>query len=121
MQDDFGQKLRNTDVTSQVLDFVMKLDDKEISENKNIPVKHFLIDLRFMLLKPKLEKINDWNQRDDDNFNIIDFSQDGYSQFQLSKFLLAINEVYGQEVDSQMEIRYCIDSLFERNLNIIKI
>jgi hypothetical protein len=58
-QEKFKQKLGNTDITSTVMNFIMQIDEEDIKEKKHIPVKHFMIDLRFMQLKPKLESIND--------------------------------------------------------------
>jgi hypothetical protein len=80
-----------------------------------------MIDLRFMLLKPKLERINDTYKTETDNFDIINFDYKGYSSFQMAVFLKAVNEVYGDNIDNQMEIRFCMDSLFERNARMVKI
>lgn len=68
-------------MTSQVIDFIMKSDEEDLAEEKNIPVKHFLIDIRFMLLKPKIETINEMYRPETDNFQLLDFSNDGYSQY----------------------------------------
>jgi hypothetical protein len=80
-----------------------------------------MIDLRFMLLKPKLERINDTYKTETENYDIINFDYKGYSSFQMAVFLKAVNEVYGENIDNQMEIRFCIDSLFERNATMVKI
>lgn len=72
----------------------MKSDEDDKSEEKNTPVKHFLIDLRFMLLKPKIEIINEMYKTETNEYELLDYSKNGYSQYQMSVFLQAINQVY---------------------------
>jgi hypothetical protein len=39
----------------------------------------------------------------------------------MSILLKAVNEIYGKDIDNQMEFRFCVNSLFEGNLTMIKV
>ena len=55
-----NQPLGRLDCTSIVLDIVMEKAEEEKEIAKEVPVKHFYIDFRFMLLKRKIQDtIND--------------------------------------------------------------
>lgn len=78
------------------------------------PVRHFYIDFRNMLLKPKLEKIANrgWQlEKHHRQFDVIP-GDELYSEFDVSRVLDALNSVYGKEIEYQVEVMHCIDSLF---------
>jgi len=64
IQTKFKQRLFNTEIESEMIDFVIEEDKaaiedlKKDSKVKDVPVSHFLIDLRYVMLKPHIERIN---------------------------------------------------------------
>jgi hypothetical protein len=89
-----GQRLRNMNITSETIDFIMQ-EDKEDEGEKSVPVKHFLIDFRFIMLKPQLEYINGTHENETEKYDIVMIESTGYTSFRLANFLCAVNEVYG--------------------------
>lgn len=51
------QYLIKTKQPEQAIDFIMKIDEDNKSKKKDFFVKHFFIDLRMLILKPKIEKL----------------------------------------------------------------
>ena len=56
-QNKHKQRLDNIRIRPMFIDFIMQLDKDDTNPIKTTPVKHFLMDLRFCILKPKLEAL----------------------------------------------------------------
>lgn len=97
----------------------MKLDQQETKE-KNIPIQHFFIDFRYLLLKPKIEQYFGSYLVNDAKYKVPIHNSNGMTEHELSILLQQLNQAYGKQIDNQHEVSIFIDFLFERNLWIIK-
>jgi hypothetical protein len=106
-------------ILSSTIDLIIANDIKDTSD-KNIPVKHFFIDFRNMLLKPKLEKLMGGKVSEHSEFDICNVSEDGLSLFELCELINIINEAYGEEIENQTDLRHVIDAIFDKNSWIMR-
>lgn len=83
--------------TQPVIEILSHLDRQDESE-KDIPVAHYLIDLRSLMLIQKVSRVLGKNQnrynRSDLNFR----HQDGFSEHQLGYLLLFLNKKFGNDI-----------------------
>lgn len=76
----------------------MKID-ADVSEEKNLPIKNVICDMRHMLLAPKIEKIIGRRQTvDQSNLMIDDGNEDGITEMQFARFLQVQNKAFGSDV-----------------------
>lgn len=89
-------------------------------DNKIHFIKHFYIDLRPVFLKPKLEKITGVYNQFQRKFQILQ-DKDGFSWFHYANFMKILNDIYGEDIEHQLEIRKTIDFLFYETKHYIQI
>ena len=100
-----------SNLASNMIDTIMELekeDEENGTEEKEIPVKHFYIDVRMIYIKRKLRPIS----RDPTTELVLSNNEEGFSMYQLSKFLSKLNDLFGHDIEKQREIRNLIDSIF---------
>ena len=119
VQRKYQQKVMNSNPSSVVIDFVMKMDQQDNSV-KNIPIQHFFIDLRYLLLKPKVELCVSRHRPRETRYRVPLKHLRGLSEHNFAMLLMALNQAYGKEIDDQLEVMRCIDYIFSKNLWIIK-
>ena len=77
---------------------LMKIDQKD-EEKKVFPIANCLIDLRYMILIPRIEEViyRHWSIRSD--LKITNNHPDGLSEFQFARFLEVQNSMYGKDCE----------------------
>lgn len=89
------------------------------SKKDQIPISNVLIDLRYVLLVPRIEEII--GRHDSVNSDVaLGNHPDGVSEAQFGKFLELQNGMFGEDIDRQEEIKKFIDKLYFENLYLIK-
>jgi len=81
-----------------VIDILMKIDEED-KRVKEMPMQHYLVDLRYFLLIPKIAKVTGRYKDRYSNFEIEADGEDGICENQFSMFLKMQNDFYGDNVD----------------------
>jgi hypothetical protein len=92
-----GQDLMRYDLRSQAIDFIIT-NDAINTENKYIPVKHFYIDFRTAILKPKLEMLIGGNVNHHSTSDISLTDNHGFSLYNVAHLIKIMNMAYGNEI-----------------------
>ena len=93
------------DATSIVLDIVQLENEEDTKTVRDVPVKHFYIDFRYMLLRRKIyDTIND---ELDPKKNYMTMSM-----YDLANFYSDLRKSYGEDLEIQRDVRNSIDALF---------
>lgn len=113
-----GFNLMNSDSSSLAIDIISQLDREDTNE-KLLAVSQYYVDLRNLILRPKMEKIFGFYGVKDRKHKILQ-TDESYSEFDLTRLFMAINAEYGEQIEKQLEIQHCIDHIFDQNWYITK-
>ena len=86
----YNQTIDKKDVTSTTTDIIMELD-REDRAKKEIPIAHYFMDMRYMLISLKIAKLTKSGAKDLDELEFAPYSIEGLSEYQLSQFLATEN------------------------------
>lgn len=89
------------------------------SKKDLMPISNVLIDLRYILLVPRIEEIIGRHDSVDSE-NSLGIHPDGVSEQQFAHFLELQNKMFGEDIDKQEEMKKFIDLLYFENLYLIK-
>lgn len=108
-------------ITQEVSDFIINRDE-QVTESKDIPVSHFLIDLRPAVIQQVLDDFQvAVFGHETQNLYQLCANKQALSIYELSALFEQINAKWGSEIENQKEIMYCIDALFDKLSPIVKI
>lgn len=94
-----GHPLIRTNILSQGIDYAMMISNLD-TEDKAHFIKHFLIDLRSLLLKPKIEEAIGMYGQGSDRTRLVQHKTDGLTFFAYANFMQVLNEHYGEEIEA---------------------
>lgn len=103
--------MENTKVKSAVIDYMIYKDQpgnditvKNPNDRKYL-ISHFLIDLRFVQLKPLIEHLTKPLREKNlyaikKKYDFVNFEYSGFTQFEFVLLLQAINDMYSDDIDN---------------------
>ena len=108
-----GDSFLTQDIKEQAVHLIIEKDNLD-SSNKYMMMKEFIaIDLRTYYLEIKFATILDVNNKYGINDNLRKANKRDYNLYDLSSLLQSINDNYGSNIESQLHIMKCIDSVFD--------
>ena len=113
-----GYVLAKMGIESAVIDMITLISDDKSQEQATTPVRHFKLDFRNLLLRPKMEQIHGYYLTYQRRHPFLPPDQ-SFSEFDLAKLFCALNNTYGNQIEKMPELQHCIDTIFYDNKWIV--